>query len=199
MSSESGFAREETGLCAPPYECPAVRSTPAKAIAATSARLTARREGKVESMLSEERALVPELQQMSGAVMITDLQVALRRVADDGVPRPRGTRGAWARAPHARWRCAPAIATGERSFQQRLRNTPEAKTRLAEAAYTRKFAEGGGARQRRSAHLHLLRAGDLRAQHDHAVAARGRGLHPRSCDGAEFQRTGVPSNASIRR
>jgi DeoR/GlpR family transcriptional regulator of sugar metabolism len=79
--------------------------------------------------------MVAELLQSEGAVTVTDLQerfgvssMTARRdlavLADRGVAK-RTHGGA----------VLPSIATGEHSFHQRLRDAPEAKTRLAEAAF----------------------------------------------------------------
>src|SRR4051812_32258323 len=89
----------------------------------------------VEPMLSEERrSIMAALLQAEGAVTVTDLQarfgvspMTARRdlaiLADRGVAR-RTHGGA----------VLPSIAAGEHSFAHRLRDAPEAKLRLAEAA-----------------------------------------------------------------
>src|SRR5690242_20564807 len=90
----------------------------------------------MEPRLSEERrSLVAEMLQSEGAVTITDLQarfgvspMTARRdlsiLADRGIAR-RTHGGA----------VLPSIASGEHSFRQRLGDAPEAKARLAEAAF----------------------------------------------------------------
>ena len=87
-------------------------------------------------VLSEaRRSLLAEMLQASGSVTITDLQarfgvspMTARRdlaiLADRGVAR-RTHGGA----------VLPSLAARENSFAQRLRNAPEAKARLAEAAF----------------------------------------------------------------
>ena len=83
----------------------------------------------------QRRDIISELLQESGAVTITDLQarfgvspMTARRdlaiLADRGVAR-RTHGGA----------VLPSLAARENSFAQRLRNAPEAKARLAEAAF----------------------------------------------------------------
>src|SRR4051794_27551207 len=88
------------------------------------------------AVLSEERrSLVAEMLQSAGAVTITDLQarfgvspMTARR--DLSILAERGV----ARRTHG-GAILPSIAAGEHSFRQRLRDAPQAKARLAEAAF----------------------------------------------------------------
>ena len=92
----------------------------------------------MEPRLSEERrTLVAELLRSDGAVTVTDLRarfgvspMTARR--DLAVLADRGL----ARRTHG-GAVLPSIAAGEHSFRQRLGAAPEAKARLAEAAFTR--------------------------------------------------------------
>ena len=93
-------------------------------------------EGVTQPLLSEaRRSMVTEMLQASGVVTITDLQarfgvspMTARRdlavLADRGVAR-RTHGGA----------VLPRIAAGENAFTHRLREAPDAKARLAEAAF----------------------------------------------------------------
>src|ERR1700754_580683 len=88
------------------------------------------------AVLSEaRRTQVAEMLQSAGAVTITDLQarfgispMTARR--DLAILAERGV----ARRTHG-GAVLPSIAARENSFAQRLRDAPEAKTRLAEAAF----------------------------------------------------------------